>query len=215
MFRPLSYLTLRNARLVVLPLFWIPAASIFINDNVVEVTSVTGSSMEPTLSPDDNTTGRKDSILWDKWNATTNVQRGDVVFFSLPHSPERTGVKRVIAVEGDIVLLDPRRRPKHEGRGEDTPDSRSWDMWRGRVRVPEGHMWVEGDNWRKSRDSNWYGPVSKSLILGKALMVVQPYERFGAKPWEGFRSRTKIRERERDWKTDWEMIQAIEGDSVI
>lgn len=41
----------------------------------------------------------------------------------------------------------------------------------GKVVVPFGHVWVEGDNWRRSYDSCDFGPVSKSLIDGKAVRV--------------------------------------------
>ena len=96
-------------------------------------------------------------------------------------------------LEGDVVVLDPRRRPSRERDGADLPESRSWDMWpAGRARVPEGHVWVEGDNWRKSNDSNWYGPMSRSLITGRAVAVVGPWERFWERPWEGFKSRTRV-----------------------
>ena len=32
-------------------------------------------------------------------------------------------------------------------------------------------VWIEGDNWRKSLDSNDFGPISKGLIQGKAVKV--------------------------------------------
>jgi len=82
-------------------------------------------------------------------------------------------------------------------------------MWKGRAVVPEGHVWVEGDNWRESRDSNWYGPISKSLILGKAKAVVLPVERFGMKPWEQYKSRTKVIPGEIPKKDDYEALQAM------
>lgn len=69
-----------------------------------------------------------------------------------------------------------------------------WDAWGGRCVVPPGHIWVEGDNVSKSRDSNHYGPVSKSLIEGRAVAVVTiGSERFWTKPWEeGYRTRTRV-----------------------
>lgn len=198
---------------IIMPSLWIGGTTIFINDNVLEVGFVTGGSMEPTLSPDDNTTGRKDALLWKKWQANTNVRRGDVMLFGLPSRPEDTGVKRVIGVEGDTVLLDPRRRPKHArkdgGATEEVPEARSWDAWMGRAKVPEGHVWVEGDNWRASRDSNWYGPISKSLITGKAVAVVLPSKKFGSRPWEGFHSRTKVVSGKLDKRTDLEALEAL------
>ena len=51
-------------------------------------------------------------------------------------------------------------------------------------------MWLEGDNWQASSDSNYFGPVSRSLIVGKAIGVVWPPERWG-RPWD---SETKEKE---------------------
>lgn len=63
--------------------------------------------------------------------------------------------------------------------------------WEGRAVVPKGHVWVEGDNWRKTVDSNNYGPISMSLVQGRAIAVLNP-SKFWTKPWEGFKSRTKV-----------------------
>lgn len=196
---------------IVLPALWVTASAIFINDNIIEITSVIGGSMAPTLSPDHDTTGRADFIAWKKRHASFTAKRGDVVFFRLPNRPEDTGVKRVIAVEGETVFLDPRRRPKNGNAngGPDVPESRSWDAWMGQATVPKGHIWVEGDNWRKSKDSNWYGPISRSLILGTAMAVVLPTDKFGSKPWEQFKSRTKVVQGHVDTRTDLELLAAL------
>ncbi|KAF2161119.1 hypothetical protein M409DRAFT_28449 [Zasmidium cellare ATCC 36951] len=165
---------------------------ILLNDNLLEYTTITGSSMSPTLSPDYETTQRCDGVLWKKWRPTRDLRRGDVVFFSAPHNPEGTAVKRVVALGGDTVLLDPKRRPKEVENGRTSEAARKWDVWKGRVVVPPGHVWVEGDNWRKTKDSNDYGPVSKSLIQGKAWCLYRPYTQFGSKPWEGYKVQTKV-----------------------
>lgn len=65
-----------------------------------------------------------------------------------PSNPERMGVKRIIALEGDDVVT---RRPYPVARED----------------VPVGHVWVEGDQRDpdKAYDSNWLGPVSFSFLL--------------------------------------------------
>ncbi|KAF2213201.1 hypothetical protein CERZMDRAFT_3371, partial [Cercospora zeae-maydis SCOH1-5] len=134
---------------------------IFINDNLFEVLAVTGASMQPTLSPRYRIDRTRDFVLWDKFAPTKDLKRGDIVLFHAPHAPDKLSVKRVVAL------------------GEDT----KWDVMfyrnLGRVEVPAGHVWVEGDNWRKSNDSNAYGPISKNLILGKARFLVWPLQEFG------------------------------------
>ncbi|TKA21687.1 hypothetical protein B0A50_08755 [Salinomyces thailandicus] len=182
----------RSSKSFALYLFWGLGGAIFISDNVAQINTVSGRSMEPSLSPLDNTTGRKDTVLWSKWEVQSKIQRGDVVLFSTPQKPDVIATKRVIATPGDTVILDPRRRPTRRVSGADVPESLGWDMYKRRAVVPEGHVWVEGDNWRESKDSNWYGPISKSLILGRASAVVWPYYRAGAQPWNDFKSKTKV-----------------------
>jgi len=45
------------------------------------------------------------------------------------------------------------------------------------VIVPDGHLWVEGDNSVESSDSRFYGPVSSALLVGKVLMRIWPLNR--------------------------------------
>ena len=83
-----------------------------------------------------------------------------------PIHPENVAVKRVVALEGDII------KTKHP-----YPVST--------VRVPVGHCWVEGDGPPGSTlDSNTYGPVSCRLLTGKVTHVVYPFKKFGAINWK-------------------------------
>ena len=182
------------------PVFWVTTGLIFIQDNIFEVMTITGRSMAPTLSPTYDETGRRDAVLWNKWVMPGRLERGDVVHFMNPLKPDEFAVKRVIGLEGDVVVLDRRRRPSAK-EGPEPAASRAWDAWEGRASVPQGHVWVEGDNERASKDSNWYGPISKSLVTGRASAIVWPPSRFWTKPWTGFSGRTKVVEGrvERDW----------------
>ncbi|KAF2771922.1 LexA/Signal peptidase [Teratosphaeria nubilosa] len=144
---------------------------IFFTDNYYEFTRITGTSMTPSLSPKYHETGQSDWVWWRRHNLRNNLQRGDVVRFYSPYHPDKEAVKRIIALPGDTVILDRKRRP---------------------CRVPEGHVWIEGDNWRATRDSNTYGPISMSLVNGKAVQIVWPLKDFGSRPWEGFRVGTKV-----------------------
>ncbi|GAM85223.1 hypothetical protein ANO11243_032270 [Dothideomycetidae sp. 11243] len=159
----------RLTPLLTLPLWAVATASV-LNDHVLEILSVRGSSMSPTLSSLYHDTGARDTLLVRKYAPTTGLERGDVVAFWAPHRPDHLVVKRVVGLEGDRVTLDERRRPGAE--------------FGARVVVPPGHVWVEGDNWRSSGDSNLYGPVSRSLITGRAVCVVWPLSRWWQRPWE-------------------------------
>lgn len=179
----MSLPTRRPLRLLLTAAFWTTALTAATNDYLIELTPITGRSMSPTLSPLYHTTGSRDTLLWLKWRPTRDLQRGDIVLYHTPLRAEGSAVKRVIALAGDTVILDPRRRPDGEGVPAERTAARNWDAMAPRVEVPYGHVWVEGDNWRASQDSNHFGMLSKSLIVGRAVGIVWPLGRWG-RPWE-------------------------------
>ncbi|XP_032048261.1 mitochondrial inner membrane protease subunit 2 isoform X3 [Aythya fuligula] len=76
-------------------------------DRVACVARVEGASMQPSLNPG----GRQESdvVLLNHWSIRNyDVQRGDIVSLVSPRNPEQKIIKRVIALEGDIIkfLLD-------------------------------------------------------------------------------------------------------------
>jgi mitochondrial inner membrane protease subunit 1 len=42
------------------------------------------------------------------------------------------------------------------------------------VKIPAGHVWLEGDNPRQSTDSRTYGPVPMGLLKGKVILKIFP-----------------------------------------
>ena len=190
---PLNALRRRPVTSFVYGVVWGVAGAIFVNDNLFEITRVVGESMAPTLSPEYHATGARDSVLWRKSTPYANLRRGDVVLYMQPHDPERSALKRVIGLEGDTVVLDPRRRPNVLRNGKIGREALAWDAWGGKVLVPPGHVWMEGDNAGRSKDSHYYGPISKSMIEGRAVAVVTfRTGRFWTRPWEDYKSKTKI-----------------------
>ncbi|KAF2736756.1 LexA/Signal peptidase [Polyplosphaeria fusca] len=135
---------------------------------------VRGSSMAPTLSARAHETGQMDRI-WIRRGLRTvqQVTRGDIVTFWKPHNPREIGIKRIVAVAGDKVY--PKRGYAVEGNGGERlgimDGIEEGREGKGVVVVPYGHVWVEGDNWRNSSDSNDFGPISQGLIEGKAVRV--------------------------------------------
>ncbi|QIX00793.1 hypothetical protein AMS68_006310 [Peltaster fructicola] len=168
-----------------------------LKNHVVEFTAVKGESMNPTLSPTFHETGQRDWLVWKKWQPTKDLKRGDLALYMSPNDPEKVVVKRVIALSGDRVQLNPKRQPGYgkllnELRPDELAAAERWNSFGGHLIVPHGHVWVEGDNWRSSKDSNDYGPISKSLIIGRPWTAVWPAKICLTQPWENYKSKTKV-----------------------
>lgn len=124
--------------------------------------------MYPFLNTDADGSSSMDRVLVNMYRPSQHLHRGEVVAFWSPLHPEKMAVKRVVALAGDVVET---RAPY--------PFARET--------VPPGHCWVEGEHpegSRKSYDSNTYGPVSLSLIVGNVKAVVWPWRRAGRIRWE-------------------------------
>jgi signal peptidase I len=121
------------------------------------------------------------------------VQRGHVVVFKFPEDPTRDFIKRVIGLPGETVeirdkvvyingrrleepyahfLEPPLRRddPEYGLRNEGVRDN-----WGPEV-VPEGQLFVLGDNRDNSRDSRFWGFLPRDQVKGRALLVYWSYE---------------------------------------
>jgi signal peptidase I len=105
---------------------------------------------------------------------------------------EKDFVKRVIATGGQTVsCCDSQNRVMVDGKALDEPYvsyPRELGPPRqapfGPVRVPEGQLWVMGDNRNNSADSRaqGHGPVPTDLVIGKARWIVLPFNRVGGIP---------------------------------
>jgi mitochondrial inner membrane protease subunit 2 len=143
------------------------ATLITVQDYLFELAPVNGPSMVPTISPTFHETGTRDIVLLIKRHhdpETRNLQRGQIVGFRPPHDPEKISIKRIVAVEGDTVFTKPRHAPSRR-----YPERK--------VVIPKGHVWVEGDNWRMTRDSNDYGPVCKTSpndAVTSSMQIIMP-----------------------------------------
>lgn len=132
---------------------------------------VEGSSMYPTLNDEDR-------IFINKNNYTTdNIKRGDIIVFNL-NNRDRL-VKRVIAKSGDtlelkagIVYLN--NEPLEELYISQVDISQeNFNL----VTVPEGYIFVMGDNRKYSSDSRIFGFVNSSTVIGRVDLVYWPFKK--------------------------------------
>ncbi len=107
----------------------------------------------------------------------------------LPQDAGEHLIKRVIGLPGDtVVCCDDAGRVTVNGEAiEETylppatePSTMDFD-----VTVPEGRLWVMGDNRGFSQDSRYHqdleggGSVSEDLVVGRAVLLFWPLDRFG------------------------------------
>jgi signal peptidase I len=104
------------------------------------------------------------------------IERGDVVVFHYPRDPEKSYIKRVIALPGDRLRIDRGqvwlngRRQRENYVPEEYRDTKSMME----IIVPEDTYFMMGDHRSISSDSREFGPVERSLIYGKAVFVYWP-----------------------------------------
>jgi signal peptidase I len=153
---------------------------------VVQTFFIPSGSMEPTLQIGDR-------ILVNKLSYHLHgVDRGDIVVFSRPPAENCGGpevndlVKRVIGLPGDVISLsggyvyiDGKRLDEswlptsEQGVTSAGPAGTASDLAHP-YRIPANDYFVMGDNRTDSCDSRYWGPISKSLIVGKVEVRVWP-----------------------------------------
>ncbi|KAF9469080.1 peptidase S24/S26A/S26B/S26C [Collybia nuda] len=159
---PFSRIQARQRRKIPRWLYWSPSI-IFLSKFYYVPHLITGQSMQPTLNPEHSVW--RDVGIFDRYSIHTkrSYRRDDIVAVRSPQDAKRMLVKRILAVEGDLVMTLP-----------PYPDPV--------VRVPTGHLWIEGDEPFHSDDSNLLGPVPAALVESKLVFILWPLNRFGRVP---------------------------------
>ncbi|NLY54716.1 MAG: signal peptidase I [Firmicutes bacterium] len=140
---------------------------IFVIDNYI----VDGDSMLPTLHDQDRVLVYK---LGQKLGQSP--QRGDIIVFKYTREPWRDFVKRVVGIAGDQVeIKDGKLYINNKVQSEPYLSGVTLGNY-GPVTVPEGTVFVLGDNRNLSMDSRdaSVGMVPYGNIRGKAILVYWP-----------------------------------------
>jgi signal peptidase I len=169
------------ARLV-LALAFAVLAVILLRTYVIAPYYIPSASMSPTLH---GCTGCDDDrVLVDKLSYHTHaIHRGDVVVFHRPpkwNVSEKVLIKRVIGLPGEVLTTregvvyvdglavdEPYVNAACRGGTKDLP----------KTIVPDGTIFVMGDNRCDSADSRSFGAVPKSALIGRAFLIIWPFGR--------------------------------------
>ena len=171
--------------------------ALFIRAYFIQAFKIPSGSMIPTLLVGDH-------ILVNKFIYGTKIPfsdrrvllfkkpgRGDIIVFKYPEDRSRDFIKRVIAVEGDMIESrnktvyvngKPMEEPyaQHTDRSIRAGGSEPRDNF-GPYIVPKGKYFMMGDNRDQSYDSRYWGYVDMGDIRGKALILYWSWD--GKKKW--------------------------------
>jgi signal peptidase I len=130
---------------------------------VVQPVRIAGTGMMPTYRDGDRVLLRKFDL---------SIERGDIVAFHYPGDLSKTFVKRVIGLPGEriavrggrsvvngVELDEPYLDEAFTRRSPDTEE----------VLIPDGHVYVIGDNRDHSNDSRIWGTLEMRLVYGEVL----------------------------------------------
>lgn len=161
--------------------------ALLIRTFVVQAFKIPSGSMIPTLLIGDH-------ILVNKFIYGTKIpfsdkrilifrkpQRGDIIVFKYPENPKKDFIKRVIAVEGDVI--EERNKIVYiNGTPIKEPYAYHYDRYIksrefdprdnfGPIVVPRDKVFVMGDNRDQSYDSRYWGFVDLKEVKGKAFII--------------------------------------------
>lgn len=130
-----------------------------------------------------------DSVLAEKISLELggSVSQGDIIVFENPEKdPEKDVLcKRVVARGGQTVdlkdgsvYIDGRKIAEDYAKGD------SYPLYIGKAKrisypykVPEGEIWVMGDNRENSADSRYFGAIPEDSVIGICVMRYLPVNR--------------------------------------
>ncbi|MBD3948916.1 signal peptidase I [Tuanshanicoccus lijuaniae] len=154
-----------------------------IQKTIVQPFKVDGHSMDYTLQHGERL------FMW----KLANIDRFDVVILKAPSNPEeKLYVKRVIGLPGDTVEVKDNKlilngkamdepylaQKQAEYSGNFTEDF-NLESITGKAKIPEGYVFVMGDNRQNSLDGRSFGLIPMDYIIGEADVVMWPVNKLG------------------------------------
>jgi signal peptidase I len=147
---------------------------------ILQPNQVKGASMDPTFATGDYIFTSKVTYK------LREPERGDIVVFRSPRNPDIEYIKRIIGLPGDSILIqDTQVYVNGEVLVEDYLAAPT-NTWEGGfvengvpVIVPDGELFVMGDNRPRSSDSREFGTIPLSSIVGQVFYRYFPPKKMG------------------------------------
>ena len=100
--------------------------------------------------------------------------RGDIIVFRFPVNPKEDLIKRVIGLPGEEVVITD-GQVYVNGTALEEPYIAASPRYTSQWSVPEGYLFVLGDNRNDSSDSHSWGLLPINNVVGKAVLVYWPF----------------------------------------
>ena len=165
-------------------LVWVLLA-LLLRWQVLEPRWIPSGSMLPTLQ-------LQDRILVEKLRPRLERQRhqslplNSVVVFRVPeqlaqagYDPNAALIKRVVGRPGDQLEVKEGQLIRNGSTIHEPWIADRMDYAMAPVEVPQGELWVMGDNRNASLDSHLWGPLPEEDVIGTAIWRYWPLSRFG------------------------------------
>jgi signal peptidase I len=142
----------------------------FVRPFVVEAYRIPTESMVPTLEVGDRVLASK--FIY----RIFEPERGDIVVFDSVNEDDQTLIKRVVGVAEDEIQVQGGVLYVNDEAQEEPylNDADQFRSYYGPTVVPEGHIFVMGDNRGNSADSRVFGPLPLENLKGEAFMRFWP-----------------------------------------
>lgn len=178
--------------------------ALIIKATIVEAYQIPTGSMEDTILVGDFILGNKFifgiRIPGTDWRLPPfkHPKQGDIIIFKYPRDPSQNYIKRAIAVGGQTVTIrnkkvyvdnkfvelpdngkysDPNIRSKRMQEGLIYPKGAGNRDNYGPIEIPEGYIFVMGDNRDESYDSRYWGLVHERNVLGEGLIIYWSWDK--------------------------------------
>jgi len=112
------------------------------------------------------------------------MERGDIIVFEYPQDMKRDFIKRIIALSGEEVeikngdvYINGLKAENERLTNKYYYNRGQYGSYRSPEKVPEGHLFVLGDNSGSSHDSRYWGFVPVENVIGRAEFIYWPFSR--------------------------------------